>query len=187
MDSLKIRIGPVSKVDFVKSGNAWMFDLPVTLVNSGDETLYIPNPEFSYMAMGCLNFCLVNRNGITIKNSTFVMAPLFGNLNWKKLKAGESIVFSEHIFISQSEGGNSGKTANNIEFFSNNHLGDGYKLKDGEYKLFAIFAYDNQFPKERHRWLKLNHLPSNEVELSKFWCGKIESNSLTLNLKSESD
>ena len=196
MDSLNIQIGPPSKIAFVKlksqlksiEQKSWEFDLPVVLINCGKNTLYIPNPEYRYSSWGSPEFFLINRDDITMYESIKEAVLIFGNTSWKKLNPSESIRYSNHIVISQieeSDAPNKTIDMQSIEFYSYSGLSDKYKIKPGKYKLFARFAYEYPQIKDQKIWLEQVHLPVNNVELSRFWHGKIESNYLDLELKEE--
>jgi len=188
MDSLKIKIGPPSKAVFDSSVSSWSFDVPVIFVNESNRIVYLPIPIPK--ARGFLNFFLVSSDGVLLKERYIMTALLFGEDSLKKLEGGESISFLKHVVVSQVEENDASYEASdlqNIQFFSNGWLGDIYKIKDGDYKLYAKFTCLNQTPKQKKEWLKLAHLPINDLELSRIWHGEIESNKLILNLKKQEE
>jgi hypothetical protein len=187
-NSLNITIGPISEFYYYNSKHSWEFELPVSISNNCGKPLYVANPDPAFDSWGDLTFFLVNRNDILIQERPSYVVLRFADDCWKKLAAGESMVFSKHVIVNQMEENdapNDSGRLKNIEFFSNSPFGmyGKYKITAGEYKLFARFTYDNPRPQDEQRWLEWVHLPVNDAELSKFWHGKIESNHLNLELK----
>jgi hypothetical protein len=185
-NSLGITIGPISEFYYYNSKHSWEFELPVNISNNCKQPLYIANPDPRYDSWGDLKFFLINPDGVSMEESPDlrVRVLIFGEDCWKKLQHGKSIIFPRHVVVSQRAWADAFIEANNnIQFFSTSWRGDSYKIREGEYKLFAKFTYDNQRPQDERRWLEWVHLPVNNVELSRFWHGKIESNHLALELK----
>lgn len=180
--SLKLQITPVSKIVFESSQIKWIVDISIKLQNIGKEPLYLPNPLDFYMSQVCFRFFLISADDKKIENELITITPILSKNSWIKLEAGEDINFSKRIVIMKSSEINSDakntkeeEQKSEIRFFLNN-------LLDRKYKLFISFTYAKQHLEWWQKWLGLIKMPSNELELSKFWYGEIVSNYLSIDL-----